>query len=504
MQFNSIEFFFFFITVLILVNSLRKADFQQSILLGASYLFYWLTSNYFILLLLFITIISYQSGAAIYQSPDPGRKKTILTIAMICLLIPLGFFKYYNFGIEIFNQITLPFNASLNIPFLDIILPIGISFFTFSAISYVFDIYRGTIQPEKKFLRYVLFVSYFPHLLAGPIVRAGQFLPQMKNNISLNPDNLKIGVTIMLWGFVKKFVIADNCAPIVDAIFNNPTIFTSPYIFLGTVLFGIQIYFDFSGYIDIALGAAKVIGLHLPQNFYRPYLSKSPTEFWSRWNITLSSFIKDYIYIPLGGNRKGKIRTYFNLEFTMLLCGLWHGASWNFVLWGGYHGILLSLHKSVSKSRASSFPVILPSLKGNVRLLIEILVTQYFIFLGWIMFRVGNLSDMIYSVKKFVLFDFDFSISPIRISGITKVVGTIGDSGLIINMIAFVSFVIVIMLLLHNDYFVQKITRILTTDWTRSIASLQLKYWIVCLAIMIFILLSLTPSASPAFIYYQF
>ena len=504
MEFNSIEFFIFFLTVLILINYLRKAYLQQTILLGASYLFYQATSNYFILLLLFITIISFQSGKAIYLASNQVRKKAILTIALISLLIPLGFFKYYNFGIEIINQITLPLNVSLNISFLDLILPIGISFFTFSAISYVIDIYRGTIQPEKKFYRYALFVSYFPHLLAGPIVRASQFLPQMKKSVSLNPDNIKTGVTIMLWGFVKKFVIADNCAPIVDAIFANPTDFTSPYIIIGTIFFGIQIYFDFSGYIDIALGAAELIGLHLPKNFFRPYLSKNPTEFWSRWNITLSSFIKDYIYIPLGGNRKGKIRTYFNLVFSMLLCGLWHGAAWNFILWGGYHGVLLSIHKFLSKWGVSSFPIKFPfSLNGNFRLFINILITQYFIFLGWIMFRVGNLSDLIYSVNKFVLFDFNFSRPP-PIFLIKTMIGVIGTPGLYINIIIVIAFIIVITLLIHNDYFMEKVTRILATDWTRFIASLQLKYWIVCLSIMIFILLSLTPSSSPVFIYYQF
>lgn len=505
MQFNSIEFYVFFITILILINCLRKAYLQQTIMLCASYLFYQATSDYFILLLLLITIISFQSGNAIFLASSQVRKKTILAFALIGLLIPLGFFKYYNFGIIILDQITMPLNVSLNIPFLNLILPIGISFFTFSAISYVIDIYKGTIQPETKFYRYALFISYFPHLLAGPIVRAGQFLPQMKNRVSLNPDNLKTGVTIMVWGFVKKFVIADNCAPIVDAIFANPTHLTSPYIIIGTIFFGIQVYFDFSGYIDIALGAAELIGLHLPKNFFRPYLSKNPTEFWSRWNITLSSFIKDYIYIPLGGNRKGKIRTYFNLMFSMLLCGLWHGAAWNFIVWGGYHGVLLSIHKFFSKLGGLSFPVRLHfSLNGNFRLFINILITQYFIFLGWIMFRVGNLSDLIYCVNKFVLFDFNFRRPNPPIFGITTIIGLIGTFGLFINIIVVIAFVIAIMLLIHNDYFMEKVIRILTTDWTRFIASLKLKYWIVSLSVMIFILLSLTPSASPIFIYFQF
>ena len=503
MQFNSIEFFIFLSTVLILINCLRKSHYQQAILLGGSYVFYWSTSNYFVILLLFITIISFQSGEVIHNASNQIRKKIVLAIALVSLLIPLGFFKYYNFGIEIIHQIPLPLNYYLNLPVLGLILPIGISFFTFSAISYVIDIYRGTIQPEQKFYRYALFVSYFPHLLAGPIVRAGQFLPQLKNHVSLSPDNLKTGVTIMVWGFVKKFVIADNCAPFVNAIFANPTSLSSPYIVIGTLLFGIQIYCDFSGYIDIALGIAELIGLHLPQNFFRPYLSKNPTEFWRRWNITLSSFIRDYIYIPLGGNRKGKIRTYFNLEMSMLLCGLWHGAAWNFVIWGGYHGVLLSFHKFVAK-RTGSFPKLLPSLNDNFKVFVKIIITQYFIFLGWIMFRVGNLSDMIYCVNKYVLFDFDFSFHLPAIWGITTIIGVINGIGLYIKIFIVIAIVSTVVLMLHTDYVIKKIIRILTTDWTQFIASLQLKYWIVYLTIMIFILLCFTPSASPMFIYYQF
>ena len=455
MQFNSIEFFIFLITILILINCLRKSQYQQAILLVGSYFFYWTTSNYFVILLFFITILSFQSGEVIYHESNQIRKKIILAIALVCLLIPLGFFKYYNFGIEIIHQIPFPLNYYLNLPVLGLILPIGISFFTFSAISYVVDIYRGTIQPEKKFYKYALFVSYFPHLLAGPIVRAGQFLPQLKNHVSLSPRNLKAGVTIMVWGFVKKFVIADNCAPFVNAIFANPTSLSSPYIVFGTVLFGIQIYCDFSGYIDIALGVAVLIGFHLPNNFFRPYLSKNPTEFWRRWNITLSNFIKDYVYIPLGGNRKGKIRTYFNLEFSMLLCGLWHGAAWNFVIWGGYHGVLLSFHKFISK-RIGSVPKLSPSLSKHFLIFVKIIVTQYFIFLGWIMFRVGNISDMIYCINKYVFFDFDFSYQHPPIWGFTTIIGVINGIGLYIKFFFVIAIIIVIILIFHTDSVIEK------------------------------------------------
>lgn len=503
MLFNSIEFFIFLILVLILINCLRKSYYQQAILLASSYLFYWTTSNYFIILLLSITIISFQSGEIIFHASNQKRKKFGLAFALVSLLIPLGFLKYYNFGINIIHQIPQPFNFYLNLPFLELILPIGISFFTFSAISYVVDIYRGTIQPEQNFYKYALFVSYFPHLLAGPIVRAGQFLPQLKNQVSLSPNTLKMGVTIILWGFVKKFVIADNCAPFVNAIFANPASLSSPYIVIGTLLFGIQIYCDFSGYVDIALGIAEIIGLHLPQNFFRPYLSKNPTEFWRRWNITLSSFVRDYIYIPLGGNRKGKIRTYFNLEISMLLCGLWHGAAWNFIIWGAYHGFLQSTYKFIAE-RTDCLPKLFPSLNRNLRIFVKIFITQYFIFLGWIMFRVGNLSDMIYCVNKYVLFDFDFSYHQISIPVVPQIIELINGIGLYIKIFSAIAAIIVIILLLHSDYAMKKIINMITTDWTQLIVSLRLKHWMVYIGIMIFILLCFTPTKSPLFIYFQF
>jgi alginate O-acetyltransferase complex protein AlgI len=502
MEFLSIEFFIFFITILILINCFRKSHYQQAILLAGSFLFYWTTSNIFVILLLFIALISFQSGEVIHQASTQIKKKTAFAIALTGLLIPLGFFKYYNFGIEILNQIPLPLNYYLNLPVLGLILPVGISFFTFSAISYIVDIYRGVIEPEKKFYRYALFVSYFPHLLAGPIVRAGQFLPQLKNRVSLNPASLKAGTTIILWGFVKKFVIADSCAPVVNAIFAAPTNFSSSYIIIGTLLFGIQIYCDFSGYIDIALGCAELIGLHLPQNFFRPYLSKNPTEFWRRWNITLSSFIKDYIYIPLGGNRKGKIRTYVNLEISMLLCGLWHGAAWNFILWGGYHGLLLGLHKFIAK-RKRFLPKLIPPLNSHSQLFVKIIVTQYFIFLGWIMFRVGNLSDLMYCVNKYIIFDFDFSRKP-SIWGITTIIGVINGIGLPIKIFSVITIGIAVILILHSDYGMKKIINFLTTDWTHVIAGLPLRYWMGYITIMIVVLLCFTPSASRVFIYYQF
>jgi len=503
MQFDSIEFFIFLITILLLINSLKKLQYQQAILLAGSFLFYWATSNYFVILLLFIIITSYNSGSLIFHAISPIRKKITLVIAIFFLLIPLVFFKYYNFGVELIHQIPLPLNYYLNLPVMDIILPIGISFFTFSAISYVIDIYRGAIHPEEKFYRYALFVSYFPHLLAGPIVRASQFLPQLKHCVSLSPDTLKTGTTIMVWGFLKKFVIADNLSPIVTDIFSHPVGLSSPYIVLGTFLFGIQIYCDFSGYIDIALGVAEMIGLHLPQNFFRPYLSKSPTEFWRRWNITLSSFIRDYIYIPLGGNRLGKIRTYLNLEMSMLLCGLWHGAAWNFIIWGGYHGLLLSIHK-FGAEHVTFLRQQLSSINSNFLQIVKIFITQYFIFLGWIIFRVGDLPNLLYCINKYVLFDFDFSKQKYSLWGVTPLFDIINSLNIQIKTILFLFILCIIIIIVHSDSIMKKISHVITTDWTHFFSSLPIRYWIIYLTIILFVFITFRPGTSPLFIYFQF
>jgi D-alanyl-lipoteichoic acid acyltransferase DltB (MBOAT superfamily) len=340
--------------------------------------------------------------------------------------------------------------------------------------------------------------------LAGPIVRANQFLPQLEKSVKISSESIKLGVTLMSWGFIKKFVIADNCAPIVNAIFSHPLDFTSLYIILGTILFGIQIYCDFSGYIDIALGVSSLIGFHLPINFLRPYLSQNPTEFWRRWNITLSSFIRDYLYIPLGGNRKGTVRKYINLEISMLLCGLWHGAAWNFVFWGGYHGALLAIHKWLPQSLNQ----ILKNLsfhKYPVELFVKIFITQYFIFLGWILFRVGNIPDIFYCVKKYILFDFDLSTyiktgQPI----FDYFMATILNLNFYFKLLTICLLILLLIICLTNEFIYSHTFKMLAFDWIEFFSGLKLNYWIIFLISSFLILFCFIPSANPEFIYFQF
>jgi alginate O-acetyltransferase complex protein AlgI len=485
MQFYSVEFAIFFIFVILALIALQKQKFQHFFLIIASYVFYWSTSDIFLLILIFISLITFYAGGAIYRAENKARKRVILTLAVVVTLSFLGFFKYYNFGVENVNQLFAILGIDTRYSFISIFLPIGLSFYTFSGLSYVFDIYLGKIEPEEYFYKYALFISYFPHLLAGPIVRAGQFLPQLKNQIVITSDGIKQGITLIAWGFFKKILIADNIAPLVTATFADPQGLPSITIITGSILFGIQVYCDFSGYIDIALGCAQIIGLHLPENFNRPYFSKNITEFWRRWNITLSSFIKDYVYIPLGGNRKGKVRTYINLVASMVICGLWHGAGWNFVLWGGYNGVLLSLHKLIHNriSFGKRVDRVLETPRG---LFIKILFTQYLFILGLVIFRSQNIQDIWYCFKKFLFIDFIFT--PLEIIGIVIIIMS----------------VVIFFILLQNQKFSTFIIRLMSTDWIATISGLKLSHWFVCLWVIILLLIMFSPSSSPEFIYFQF
>jgi alginate O-acetyltransferase complex protein AlgI len=416
MLFNSLEFIIFFVIVTTLILIIKHRKFQHLFLLGSSYFFFYFSSNYLLSLLIISTILDFYIGKEIFKTPSRTRKKILLVLSLSGNLGLLGFFKYADFAILQFNFLGNYFDLGAEIPFLNLALPIGISFYTFQTISYTVDIYRGKLEPSKSFREFALFVSFFPQLVAGPIVRASEFLPQLREKISkfetgtrlrliiIQNSNLKLGITIMAVGFLKKMFFADNIAPLVNEIFTNPIGANSLEIWIGTIAFAIQIYGDFSGYSDIAIGAALILGFKLPQNFNKPYFATSPSDFWRRWHISLSTWLRDYLYIPLGGNKKSHNRTYLNLATVMLLGGLWHGASWNFVIWGALHGMYLAIHKLITDR--------FPSIKNNwffsskIGKITSILVTQYFVFLAWIPFRVRDIDHMFYSMSKFIIFDF--------------------------------------------------------------------------------------------------
>jgi alginate O-acetyltransferase complex protein AlgI len=486
--FNSIDFVIFFIVVVAIIPAIKYRKFQHVFLLVASYFFFYYSSNYLIVLLIISTVLDFYVGRAIWNTSDIVKKKILLIISLAGNLGLLGFFKYADFAILQFNYLGEQFNLANDIPFLNLALPIGISFYTFQTISYTVDIYRGKLRPSESFREFALFVAFFPQLVAGPIVRAADFLPQLREKIEvgrghlkqiiIHNSNLKLGITIMAFGFLKKMFFADHIATMVDSIFANPMGLDSISIILGTIAFGIQIYADFSGYSDIAIGAALILGFKLPTNFNKPYFATSPSDFWNRWHISLSSWLRDYLYIPLGGSKKSHVRTYANIATVMFLGGLWHGASWNFVVWGMLHGTYLAIHRII----LDKFPKFGNStfFKSKLGKILSILITQYFIFLAWIPFRVTNTDYMIYSIEKYLFFDFNFD-------------------GLIPFLFLYKTplFLILLFISLH-------IISYKKNNLIEKIASYNLKYWTVIITIVLFLIVFSFESNSEDFIYFRF
>ena len=417
MLFNTLDFLIFFPLTLIFIVLIKNRKFQHIFIIIASLFFLYYTNNYLIVLLLFTIFFHFYLGREIAKLTTQKRKKVLFVIAVGGSLGLLGFFKYANFTITQFNILGSYFNFDYQIPFLNIILPIGISFYTFQSLSYIIDLYRGNLQPCKSLREYAFFISFFPQLVAGPILRASQFLPQLREkieqtNVTQNlrqllivHTNLKFGITLMALGFFKKMFFADNIAPFVDNIFANPIGLESYSVILGTIAFAIQIYCDFSGYSDIAIGAAAILGFKIPLNFNKPFFATSPSDYWTRWHISLSSWVRDYLYLPLVfKNRKSDLRIVSSLLISMLLMGLWHGSAWNFVIWGGLHGIFLSFHTIIRK-RFPSYGSH-QFFKTNLGKLFSILVTQYLIIFTFIAFRIQDFDHMLYSMKKYIFLDF--------------------------------------------------------------------------------------------------
>ena len=378
MIFTSLSFFVFFTVVLISVLILQNYSVERAkhyFLLGASFFFYGWWDWRFCFLLLGVIASSYIT--ALYC-----RKKLVFIFGISVPLIVLGVFKYFNFFM---NSLGLHRFDSLKI-----ILPVGISFYTFQALSYVIDVYRGKITVEKDFIRLALYISFFPQLVAGPIVRASDFLPQLHDTSRrITAENFCLGIQIMAMGYFKKVVLADHISVFVDDVFRVPVAFNWATIALAVISYSLQIYFDFSGYSDIASGCAKCMGYDFMRNFNLPYISRSVTEFWRRWHISLSGWLRDYLYIPLGGNRHGKLRQLINLMITMLLGGLWHGADWTFVFWGGCNGLALCGEKLLTFSKKGKKE----DKTGIFLQIVKIVSVFLFISFTWIFFRAENFSD---------------------------------------------------------------------------------------------------------------
>ena len=352
MSFISLEFAILLVSVVLLVILIRNAFARKVILLVASCAFYAAWDWRFLGLLIFVTVMDYYISVWLVRSQNPRTRKAMLVASVTVNLLILGFFKYFNFFTGSFNALMGSFG--LHLPELNIILPIGISFYTFETLSYVVDVYRGHTHPARSLLDYAVFVTFFPRLVAGPIMRASHFLPQLDRGIQFSRENFLRGAQFFGQGLIKKIVVADTIGMMTGQVYSTPWIFSSETIWIGVLAFGIQVYFDFSGYSDMATGVARLFGFELPVNFNLPFTSRNLAEFWQRWHISLSSWLRDYLYISLGGNRKGKVRKLINMFLTMLLGGLWHGASWNFVLWGGAHGVALAADNAMERQDLSA------------------------------------------------------------------------------------------------------------------------------------------------------
>lgn len=380
--------------------------------LVASYIFYAAWSPHYLLLIAVPTLSDFWLGKQIFESSDKYRKRFLMV--SLCLNISiLGFFKYANFFLNIGITLGNMLNISHAPVLLDVVLPAGISFYTFQSMSYTIDIYRGIIRPEISIFRYALYLSFFPQLVAGPIVVARELLPKLRTLGENSPVSYPQIFWLLLLGFTKKAVVADRIAPLIDTIYANPISFTALDWVLCCVSYSVQIYCDFSGYTDIARGSALLFGVELPENFHLPYLAGSFSDFWRRWHITLSTWLRDYLYISMGGNRGTVTQTITNLMITMLLGGLWHGASWNFVIWGGGHGLLLSLERYFPKSRFLTFPVggtggfYQKTTFWTLFCLRRILIFLCITFL-WIFFRSKDLNDSSVIISKLISFQGGF------------------------------------------------------------------------------------------------
>jgi alginate O-acetyltransferase complex protein AlgI len=387
MLFNSLDFLIFFAFVYAVYLVLPHRG-QNILLLVASYYFYGSWDYRFLSLIALSTTVDHLVATRIYQTDDQRKRRQLLAVSMVVNLGVLGFFKYFNFFIGSMESLISGFGYNTANLHLNIVLPVGISFYTFQSMSYTIDVYRRELVPAKKITDYALFVSLFTQLVAGPIERATQLLPQVLNKRVVTWPNIQIGAWLFLWGLFKKLVIGDNVAGIADDVFAGNVEWTTGTVLLGVYAFAIQIYCDFSAYSDMARGLGFFLGFDIMINFRNPYFALNPSDFWRRWHISLSTWLRDYLYIPLGGNRKGVRRTYINLFLTMLLGGLWHGAAWTFVAWGAFHGGLLAVHRWVRGDARGESIIAWP---GR---LWRMFVMFHAVCFGWLLFRATSMAEV--------------------------------------------------------------------------------------------------------------
>ena len=394
MLFNSFQFAYFFAALFPIYWLLRNHyRVQNVLLLSAGYFFYACWNPKFLALLVISTVMDFGCGIMVDRIDDPRKRKSFVALSMVLNLGMLGYFKYCNFFAASLHELLTRSGVHVPLWQIQVALPIGISFYTFQSMSYVIDVYRKDIKPTRDFVQFATFVSFFPHLVAGPIMRPTTLLPQVANPRRWNLDQFYQGSYLIFWGLTKKVVVADNLSPIVDELFGKWQTIDGGLALLAVYAFAFQIYCDFSGYTDAARGIAKCLGFELSLNFNLPYFAANPKEFWARWHISLSTWLRDYLYIPLGGNRGGNVMLYRNLMLTMIIGGLWHGAAWTFVLWGLYQGIILVGHRLCEPLLERVQPTEL--IDRACWRLVRIAATFHMVCFGWLIFRANSIGQVI-------------------------------------------------------------------------------------------------------------
>lgn len=498
MTFNSVNFILFF-PIVVLVYFLIPLRSKNIWLLLCSYYFYMSWNPKYVVLIAFSTLITWLCGRIIGRlnesSPDTkGKQKLCLVLCIVSNLLILGFFKYYNFLtgnlIRLFSRIGI----GIQVPVFDVLLPVGISFYTFQALGYIIDVYRGTIKSEKNLLQYALFISFFPQLVAGPIERSKNLIWQIHEPHYFNEERVARGLLLMAWGFFKKLVIADRAALLVTSVYSSYTNYTGLQIAVTTAFFAVQIYCDFSGYSDIAIGAAQVMGFTLMENFHSPYFAKSVAEFWRRWHISLSTWFRDYLYIPLGGNRVGKWKKYRNLMITFCVSGLWHGASWNYVVWGALNGFYQVIGDITKRFREGVKRLLRINAQCWSYRFFQGIITFVLVDFAWLFFRANGLRAALGILRHMLVTPGLFSM----LDGNT----TLGISTLSLDEKDFYVLLIAIALLVVIDFLRDRIC-LRTTLLRQNLVFRYAVYYCILFVILIFGIYGPEFDAS-TFIYFQF
>ncbi len=480
MLFNSLDFAVFFpIFFLLYWIVAKKLTVRNVLILAGSYLFYGWWDWRFLFLIIFSSIVDFTIGQKIYNATSKKLKKRYLLVSLIVNLGLLAYFKYTNFFIDSFVSSFRLFGTELDSFSLNIILPVGISFYTFQTLSYTIDIYRDRLKPTKNWLAFFSFVAFFPQLVAGPIERASHLLPQFFKTYSFNYKQVKSGLLLIAFGLFKKMVIADRLAILVNEVYNSPTEYSGIALIIATIFFAFQIYCDFSGYSDIAIGIARTLGFDLMKNFDAPYFAKSITDFWRRWHISLSTWFRDYVYIPLGGSRKGEYRVYLNLFIVFVVSGLWHGAAITFIIWGAIHGIIIVAEKAFTNHNYTfDRNKFLPGA-------IFTFITFGIVCFAWIFFRANSFGDSIYIVEN--LFNFSGNRTGLTSLGLAK-------HELVLSLV-------VIFLLLIFDFIHRKYNALRLLNKTHFILR-NIAYVVIIYLIIIFGIYG--DDSVSEFIYFQF